>query len=170
MKKILLVMTFLVLSFSANAQEESSSARSEGSWMIEVNTGSLTTGSTAFSLASVDGNTAWTIGAETGYFIIDDLAIKAGLGYADFGNASDGTFSYKVGVKYYVSGNIPVGVDFTGSSTDGFSQSWVGAQAGYAIQVASNIAIEPALRYNITLDEMKADSVFQALVGFSIFL
>jgi hypothetical protein len=161
MKKLMLVMVAVVFSLTVTAQDD-------GSWVIEVNTGSWATGSTAFSLTSADGNTAWSAGGEAGYFVKENLAIKAGLGYSDLGG--DGIFTYKVGAKYYLGDQFPVGVDFTGTSVDGNSASWVGLQGGYAIQVANNIAIEPTLRYNLTLDDMKADSAFQALVGFAIFL
>lgn len=156
-----------VLGFtSVNAQDENSNALSEGSWVIEANTGSWATGSTAFSLTSIDGNTAWSAGAEAGYFVKENFAIKAGLGYAD-SDGIDGIFTYKVGAKYYVSGQFPVGVDFTGMSSDGNSANWIGLQGGYAWFVADNVSIEPTVRYNVTLDDQKADSAFQGLIGFA---
>lgn len=166
MKKLLLT-AFAVFAFvTVNAQDEDKgNALSEGSWLIEINTGSWTTGSTAFSLTSIDGNTAWAAGGEAGYFVIDNLAIKAGLGYGD-SDLADGTFVYKLGAKYYINGEFPVGVDFTGASTDGNNANWVGVQGGYAWFVADNVSIEPTVRYNITLDENKADSAFQGLIGF----
>ncbi|WP_353778429.1 hypothetical protein [Winogradskyella sp. 3972H.M.0a.05] len=168
MKKLFTIAAAAVLGLtSVNAQDENkSSSLSEGSFVIEVNTGSWATGNTAFSLTSVDGNTAWSAGAEAGYFVIDNLAIKAGLGYAD-ADTIDGTFVYKVGAKYYIAGEFPVGVDFTGASTDGNNANWVGVQGGYAWFVADNVSIEPTLRYNITLDEDKALSAFQGLIGFA---
>ena len=117
---------------NVNAQDEDDhGAINEGKWLIEINTGSWATGSTAFSLTSADGNTMWSVGAEAGYFVHENLAIKAGLGYSDSG-FSDGTFAYKIGAKYYIDSQIPVGIDYTGVSGDGFDASWVGAQAGYA--------------------------------------
>lgn len=170
MKKLLFLTAFAVFGFSnINAQESSNAgtALSEGSWIVEANTGSWTTGSTAFSLASSDGNTAYSIGAEAGYFVMDDLAVKVGLGYAD-DDFSEGNFVYKVGVKYYLASQFPVGIDFTGASSDGNSASWVGLQGGYAWFVAPNISIEPTIRYNVTLDDQKADSAFQGLIGFAL--
>lgn len=121
MKKLFLFAAAAVLGLSnVNAQDSDngSTALSEGSMVIEINTGSWATGSTAFSLTSIDGNTAWSAGAEAGYFVMDNLAVKAGLGYADDG-FNDGMFAYKVGAKYYIDGQFPVGVDFTGVSQDG---------------------------------------------------
>ncbi len=169
MKKLFLFAAAAVLGLSnVNAQDSDngSTALSEGSMVIEINTGSWTTGSTAFSLTSIDGNTAWSAGAEAGYFVMDNLAVKAGLGYADDG-FNDGIFAYKVGAKYYIDGQFPVGVDFTGVSQDGNNANWVGVQGGYAWFVAPNVSIEPTVRYNVTLDEEKAESAFQGLIGFA---
>ncbi len=166
MKKFLLIAVFAAFGFTVNAQDDSSSALSEGSWVIEANTGSWATGSTAFSLTSIDGNTLYSLGAEAGYFIKENLAIKVGLGYSD-SDATDGTFAYKVGAKYYVGGEFPIGLDYTGISVDGNSASWVGVQGGYAWFVAPNVSIEPTVRYNVTLDDMKAESAFQGLIGFA---
>ncbi|MFV0565436.1 MAG: hypothetical protein ACK5NB_06350 [Flavobacteriaceae bacterium] len=160
MKKLFLLSILTVLSFTAvNAQD----ALSKGSWVIEANTGSATTGSTAFSLTSTDGDTSFNIGAEAGYFVKENLAIKVGLGYAD---ASE-SFAYKVGAKYYINGQFPVGADFTGVSGDGSDDSFIGLQGGYAWFVAPNVSIEPTVRYNFTLNEDDAESGFQALIGFA---
>lgn len=164
---MIIVIVFFTFNVTAQDSDESKgNALSEGSWVIEANTGSWSTGSTAFSLTSLDGSTTWSVGAEAGYFVMDNLAIKAGLGYAD-NDFSDGTFVYKVGAKYYIGGEFPVGLDFTGASSDGENANWVGAQAGYAWFVADNVSIEPTVRYNITLDENKAESAFQGLIGFA---
>lgn len=170
MKKLLLsAIALAAFTFTATAQDDAANGgqTSEGKWLIEANTGSWTTGNTSFSLLSVDGNTQWSVGAEAGYFIMDDLALKAGLGYSD-GEFTEGSFVYKVGAKYYISSMIPVGVDFTGTSSDGEGANWIGLQGGYAIFLGQNVSIEPALRYNMTLDEEKADSAFQALIGFAL--
>lgn len=165
MKKIFFAL-FIVVGLTTHAQNATNSdSLNKGSWIIEANTGSWTTGSTAFSLTSTNGYTMYSVGTEGGYFVSDNLAIKAGFGYSG-GDDMDGTTSYKVGAKYYIIGQIPIGLDYTGASFGGYSASWFGAQAGYAWFVANNVSIEPTVRYNITLDENKADSAFQGLIGF----
>lgn len=156
---------FLLVGITTYAQNDSNSL-SQGSWIIEANTGSWTTGSTAFSLVSTNGFTLYSVGAEGGYFVADNLALKVGLGYSG-GDDMDGTFNYKVGVKYYIINQIPLGLDYTGASSNGNGASWVGVQGGYAWFVANNVSIEPTIRYNMTLDEDKADSAFQGLIGFA---
>ncbi len=167
MKKLLLSALAIVSFTVASAQDGNGGQTAKGKWLIEANTGSIATGNTSFSLASVDGNTAWSIGAEAGHFVADDLAIKAGIGYNDNG-VTDGTFVYKIGAKYYVASQFPVGLDFTGASVDGNNANWVGIQGGYAWFLGDNVSLEPALRYNVTLDENKAESAFQALIGFAL--
>ncbi|MEL7146954.1 MAG: hypothetical protein AAFO69_11335 [Bacteroidota bacterium] len=168
MKRQLLFASLLTLiSVALNAQERA--PLSQGSWLIEANTGTLATGNTAFSLLSTNGVTQWSIGGETGYFVKDNLALKVGLGYSDVsGIQSSGTLVYKFGAKYYINGNVPLGADLTGITSDGSGVSWFGLQSGYAWFVGSNVSIEPTIRYNISLDGFTADSNFQGLIGFVI--
>lgn len=160
MKKLLLI-AMMAVGLTVTAQEGQTS---KGKFVIEANTGSATTGNTSFSLASSNGTTNWSIGLDGGYFVMDDLAIKAGLGYLEV-NGSD-AFNYKIGAEYFILSKIPVSVDFTGST--GNDLKWLGLQAGYALFLADNIALKPAVRYNVGLDNQ--DGVFQGLVGFSLFL
>ncbi|SEB42891.1 hypothetical protein SAMN04489761_0657 [Tenacibaculum sp. MAR_2009_124] len=168
MKK-LLVAAMMVFGLAANAQETTSSQTAQGKFVIEANTGSATTGSTAFSFSSQDGYTAWSIGAEGGYFVIDDLAVKAGLGFASNDNPFESDqFTYKIGAEYYILGNIPVGVDFTGTSVTGGSVNWIGLQGGYAYFLGENVSIKPAVRYNIGLEDGQKGQ-FQGLIGFALY-
>ena len=169
MKKLLLVGA-VALFGAMNAQNTQEKFRptAKGNWVIEANTGSHATGNTAIGITAVDGYTQYSFGAEAGYFVMDNLAVKAGLGYQG-AEGEDGAFAYKVGAQYYIIDKIPVGLDFTGTSIDGYNANWVGAEAGYALFLAPNVAITPKVRYNITLDDQKADSAFQGLVGFSFF-
>ncbi|WP_047414292.1 hypothetical protein [Cellulophaga sp. Hel_I_12] len=168
MKKVLLIAAFAFVSFGVQAQDEAGQT-DKGSWLIEANTGfgPVGGGNTSFALQSVDGNTIWSIGAEGGYFVADDLAIKVGLGYADAGFQ---IFNYKIGAKYYISSMIPVQVDFTGASIDGIDDnpSFLGLQGGYAIFLGQNVSIEPGLRYNFSLDDQIAESSLQFNIGFAL--
>ncbi len=171
MRKLFIALLLTIgFCITTTAQNANNGQTSKGNWLLEANTGTWATGNTSFSLTSIDGNTAWSIGAEAGYFVEDNLAIKLGLGYSDLGDFFDGSFVYKVGAKYYIDSQFPVGVDFTGASNDGNGANWLGLQGGYAIFLSDNVSLEPAIRYNLTLDEEDAESAFQALVGFVIHL
>ncbi|APY06976.1 hypothetical protein BWZ20_01095 [Winogradskyella sp. J14-2] len=179
MKKLFLA-AFAVFAFaSVSAQDgDSSSALTKGSWLVEANTGfgggatgAAHRSTTSFGLTSIDGTTIWSIGGEAGYFVMDDLAIKLGLGYNDFDGAS--SFSYKLGAKYYIASQFPVQLDFTGASGDDVfgdeSPLWLGIQGGYAWFVADNISIEPGLRYNHSLNEDFTDEgVLELNIGFAL--
>lgn len=169
MARIITIIAFMFTCFlTASAQNDNVSPLNKGSFLIEANTGTFATGSTAFSLVSVDGTTSWSIGGEGGFFIKDNLVLKLGLGYGN-SNQSNGNFVYKVGVKYYVSESFPVGIDITGITMDGFNTNWagVGVQGGYAWFLAPNVSIEPTLRYNKGIN---SNNLFQALIGFVFYL
>ncbi|MFH4965630.1 hypothetical protein V8G69_11560 [Gaetbulibacter sp. M235] len=100
---------------------------------------------------------------------MDDLAIKAGLGYSDLDYTT--VFSYKVGAKYYVISKIPVQVDLNGASIKDSSENplWLGLQGGYAIFLGNNVSIEPGLRYSLSLNQDFYDKgIFEARIGFAL--
>lgn len=179
MKKIILsVVAILAVDF-ANAQEKLASTDSgqtaTGKWLIEANTnfGAGHVANTNFQFASSDGNTAYNIGLEGGYFVIDDLAIKAGLGYGTIDPKEGETmsmFSYKIGAKYYIISAIPVQIDYSGSDIKDATEnpSYFGIQGGYAIFLGDNVSIEPGLRYDISLNNDFYKDVFQLNVGFAL--
>ena len=142
--------------------------------LIEANTGNAMLGTTGVYFTSSDGESTYNIGFDGGYFIMDDLAIKAGLGYG--GGSEDfvaSVLSYRLGAKYYVNSQFPIGIDVTGASIEDADQNplWLGLQGGYAWFVADNVAIEPGLRYNLSLNEDFTDEgVLQFNIGFTLFL
>ena len=179
MKKIILSVAALFAFGFASAQEAATTTggggqTAAGKWLIEANTGfgAAHAAETSFGLTSVDGNTAWSIGMEGGYFVADNLAIKLGLGYIDNDGEGAGTsaFSYKVGAKYYIANMIPVQIDYSGASYNDVDEnpSYLGLQAGYAIFLGENVSIEPGLRFNKSLNEDFYEDVFQVRVGFAL--
>lgn len=167
-KVIFTVMAVLGFTF-ANAQEQTA----KGKWLIEANTGfgGTDTGNTSFRLSSHDGNTAWNLGAEGGYFVMDNLAVKAGLGYGDNGNDfANNIFSYKVGAKYYLLNKFPLEVSYNGASIKGVNESpsYIVFQGGYAWFVGNTISVELGIRYNATLNEYFSKSIFQFNIGFAL--
>ena len=175
MKKYIFFL-LTTIAFVTMTQAQNGEPTSKGSWLIEANTGfgggetrSAHTANTGFGLISSDGTTIWSIGAEGGYFLANDLALKIGLGYSDF----DGTsiFSYKAGAKYYINSSIPVQVDITGASSDIFFENplWLGLQGGYAIFLNNTVSVEPGIRYNLSLNnDFTDEGLFEFRVGFVI--
>lgn len=131
MKKVIFAAIAVMAFGFANAQEQTA----KGKWLVETNTsfGATQVGNTGFQLSSSDGETNWSIGAEGGYFVADNLAVKAGLGYNDLGHSLN-AFSYKVGAKYYLLNKFPLEASYTGSSINDADEnpSFLGLQGGYA--------------------------------------
>ena len=183
MKKIILVAALVLFSFTVNAQDDGS-ALSKGSWLLEANTGFgggdlnvAHSAHTGFALQATDGYTAYSVGAEAGYFLADNLALKVGLGLN--GQKLDGqdavsTLTYKVGAKYYLDDKFPLQVDVTGATGESFGDDkplWLGLQAGYAIFISNSVSVEPGLRYNVSLNQDFSDKgLFELRVGFVVHL
>lgn len=179
MKKIILTAVAMLAFMFTNAQDMKNSSggqTSEGKWLIEANTGfgggtDAHSANTGFSFVSSDGNTDWSIGGEVGYFVMDDLAIKGGLGYLSFSDGDFSAFTYKLGAKYYIEHMIPVQLDLTGASWKDSSENplWLGIQGGYAIFLGDNVSIEPGVRYNVSLNNDYYDKgIFELRIGFAL--
>lgn len=172
MKKLMIAAIAVFVFAQVNAQDGGTNPTAKGTWLIEANTGNAMLGTTGIYFSSQDGDSSYNVGLDGGYFIMDDLALRAGLGYGG-GDFSADTFSYRLGGKYYINSQFPVGLDLTGASIDGADENplWLGIQGGYAWFLGDNVAIEPGIRYNYSLNENFTDKgVFQVNIGFTIFL
>ena len=186
MKKTIIIAFSILLSTSlCYAQDEEMKNTRKGSFLIEVNTGfgeaSEANTSMIFRKKSTSDQVEWAAGGEAGYFIIDDLALKLGLGYSDLGSDDNiaGEFHWKFGAKYYLIGKVPIQLDINGSRRT-FGDDpiildqypiWVGIQVGYAFMVAENISIEPGLRFaqGVTVFANASGTIMSANLGFNIF-
>jgi hypothetical protein len=184
MRKIILTGAAIFAFGFANAQDKKmdngGGQTSEGKWLIEANTnfGTPVGSNTGFSYSNTDGDSFYNLGAEVGYFVINDLAVKVGLGYGgfddDFGDGN--IFSYKIGAKYYILSMIPVQVDYSGATLSGDldsnneDPSYLGIQAGYAWFLGTNVSVEPGIRYNMGLNDKYSDNkdTFQFNIGFAL--
>lgn len=181
MKKTTLTLLFSVASVIAFSQE----SLKQGNLLFEVGTSAFVENtikhgaSTGFNLFSSDGTTFFSVGAEGGYFVQDNTALKFGLGYTDLEEIS--FLTYKFGFKHYAGGNVPLQVDVTGATNEdqdfGFGSVdvpdplWLGLQLGYAAFLTDDIAFEPTLRYNVSLNKDYTDEgIFEMKFNFVIFL
>ncbi|WP_064967380.1 outer membrane beta-barrel protein [Tenacibaculum ovolyticum] len=168
MKKVLLLIAIVAAGFTANAQDAKTTEgqTAKGKFLIEGNTGfgQANPSSTSFFYKKQTGSDAsYNLGLEGGYFVMDDLAVKLGLGYGD--NGTDDTFSYKIGAKYYVISKIPVQIDYSGNTNDA---SFLGFQAGYAIFLGDMVSVEPGFRYNLGLGDSDGFNSAQFNIGFAL--
>lgn len=184
MKKLFLFLSVLAISGTINAQKAKSPARksstasaaqtAEGKFLIEANTGfgPVHSADTSFGFTSRDGSSNYNLGLEGGYFFMDDLAVKVGLGYGGYSikdGPSSNAFSYKIGAKYYIMSMIPVQIDYSGAKVKDVTdnESFIGAQVGYAIFLGDNVSIEPGFRYNKALLK-DAKDILEFKVGFAL--
>ena len=175
MKKLFFTaMAVLAFGF-ANAQSQIS----KGSWLVEANTGfGEKVGNTSIGLWTEDGQTDYNIGAEAGYFVDDNLALKFGLGFGSTSfytevfdeYYSTSNFAFKLGLKYYAAGKFPLEISYNAANYEDFDEnpSYLGLQAGYAIFLNKNVSIEPGIRYNVSLNDDFYDDVFQLNIGFAL--
>ena len=166
MKK-LFVMGVLTLAGLVNAQNNPFLAK--GRWLVEANTGfgAVSPSNTSIAFSANGGVTNIKIGGEAGYFIADNLALKAGLGIHVLSyqlEESSSKLNYKLGAKYYINGKVPVQIDLSGASTKNESITALGFQGGYSWFVAPNVSIEPGLRYDLNLED--SDGLLTGNVGF----
>ncbi|GGX03297.1 hypothetical protein [Aquimarina muelleri] len=178
MKRLLIIITLTITSLtSICAQNKEQTLK--GKWLIEANTnfGSASSANTSIQYTnfSDDKGSILNLGAEAGYFIMDDLALKIGLGYGsvDTGKESKSlnTFSYKIGAKYYIKGIIPFQINYNGASVEQKENpSYFGIQGGYAIFLGNTVSIEPGLGYDFSLNDNLYSDVFQFNIGFAIHL
>lgn len=176
MKKIIMVLFVVVSTNLISAQDKKGTSNGQTvkeKWLVEANTSfGNGVGSTSFGLVSEDGTVSWNIGAEAGYFVIDDLAMKVGFGYGDDGSDMEGStvFAYKLGAKYYVVSQFPFEVSYNGLTIKDYDEnpSYIGFQAGYAWFLSDTISLEPGIRYNLSLNSDFYDDALQFNIGFAL--
>jgi outer membrane scaffolding protein for murein synthesis (MipA/OmpV family) len=162
MKKGLLTLFAAVTFFAASAQ---------------INQGAILVGGSSnlafgsYKPKDGDGITVINLDAKAGYFIIENLALGVNLGYAKFDDLSEtsiGAFA-----RYYINGKIFVGAGVnTNKSDDGdtdFSYTSVPLEVGYAAFITDDIAIEPAIMYEMQSGDQEG-SAFGVNVGISFYL
>ncbi len=157
MKKVVLTIIMVAVAYTANSQKNNGQTE-KGKFLIDLNTqvfggGGLQT-NTGFSFVQSNGYSSWSVGLDGGYFIADNFALKAGFGYADSSHGGNSVFSYKIGAKYYLKGNIPFEVNLSGSNVDFLVDKplSLGLSGGYAFFLGDKLSIEPKINYSIPVN------------------
>lgn len=160
MKKIGLVISFLIVSLGTYAQFE------QGKWLV---TPSLTGFNFSYSQHE---KARLGLSGEVGHFVADNIALMVNVG-VDWSSAVD---EYSFGTKgryYFDSTGIYLGAGFdcdrfrysgVGSRTD-----WgVGVEAGYAFFLSRTVTIEPAAYYKWRFNNSDR-SKFGLKIGFGFY-
>lgn len=150
----LLMMSFL----SVNAQSDEPINIRKGKTIVETGyslyAGIIGNGISGGTFLINDGDTQLSLAFDGGYFISEDFALK---GKVSFITSDGNTLTFLgVGPKYYLGGVAPfelnVGKVF---GDDFFSDDFIGfASLGYAITLADNIYLEPAIGYSFPFESL----------------
>ena len=141
------VAMLLFLSTSVFSQEDTFIRK--GKTMIETGFSTLGIfgGGTGGSLITQEGETLGSFAIDAGHFVKEDFALTVNLSY--FNTSGISFTSFAVGGKYYAGGNIPIKANaglVTTSAGFGSSSEFLGrVSAGYAIELAQNINLEPSV-------------------------
>lgn len=125
----------------------------KGKWLIENNFGNSSYSNTALNVFNNDGDGAWNLGLDLGYFLIKNLAVKAGFS-AEVSN--DDIYSIHLGSKYFLNGNIPIAVEYKRLFYDKRNleqESSLKTSLGYALFLGKNISLQPNIEVNVPLTE-----------------
>ena len=160
MRKLLFTFMLAVMSLTASAQQTT-----KGNSFVGVKTSDI-------GFKNQSGVTTLGVALQGGHFVAEDLAFVAQAGYksvhAENFNANDWT--YGAGVKYYFDSKVPFQVDWNGA-TGNFtkpSASNLGLQLGYSVPLGAKFNLEPALRYDISLNK-HYENAFSGGVGVNYF-
>ena len=159
-KKIILLVTALLMTITASAQFEE---------------GKLYSGASLTGLnLSYNGADELNLGvqAKLGYMIEDDLML---LGNASFQTSSSkgtlNSMSLGVGGRYYIEQNgIYLGVNAKFVHTKSYNDFMPGVEVGYAFFISRTVTIEPAIYYDQSFKDHSKYSTVGLKVGFGIYL
>lgn len=149
MKKSIILSLFLFSTISLFSQRETYTEdlfTRKGRVLVETGynlIGGIGAGGTGFTSYSQNDETITSIGAEGGYFITEDLALKIAISAI---TANDNTLSSTaIGLKYYIIGKIPVDLTYGRLSNGDDSAGLGNFSVGYAVGLADNITLEPSI-------------------------
>lgn len=117
------------------------------------------------------GSDNWTFGLEgtAGYFVADSWMVVGRLGY-NHASGSD-NFNIGAGARYYIEQNgLHIGAMLQ------FEHSWAGSnnlqicpEVGYTFFLNNHVTIEPAVYYNMSVNDFSNGSQAGLRVGFGYF-
>ncbi|GEM_PF-1738049 len=167
MKKVVLLVIVMVLGgVAANAQQFT-----KGTKTLSANVTGLDFGVT--KIKDVDDSLInFGIMAKGSYFVIDNLAITAGLGfdYEKFGDEKTNSFAFTVGGKYYIVNGLYGGLAYEGLKQKDVDMASFGKiEVGYDIYISENVFFEPAVYFKKGFGDTAKDiSQFGLSVGIGV--
>lgn len=157
MKKLALLLVLLTVGLSANAQ-------------FTKKTKYISASFTGLDL-SYSSDEDWTFGFSIsgGYFFTDSWMLYGDLGYDHTRHTDDVTVG--AGTRYYIIQNglyLGVGLDYA-HVTSNLNYIRICPQVGYAFFVNKNITIEPAVYYDISMNDFDDGSKVGLKIGLGFY-
>lgn len=174
MKKSLLTSVLVACFGLANAQTE------QGGWFVGASS-ALSFTSTSYD-GQADKDTNFNLEGRAGSFIADNLNLGLFIGFdaSKDGGTDIKTTASSIGpyIRYYANGQFYFGVGYavsnakvtSGGTTLGeISGGLIGMEAGYPIWINDNVAVEPALNYQLGTGDFDSSRSLSLAVGFGIY-
>lgn len=157
MKKILLVTIMLVVAVVSKAQFE------QGTKYVGASVSNI-----GLSYSSTE-KLRFGVDATAGYFLHDGVMLKANVGYSHKPHFDDITLG--LGGRYYFNQNgvfLGAGVEYCHETTS-YNDLRIPVEAGYCFYLNHYVSIEPAVYYNMSLNDFSDKSAVGLKVGFGLY-
>ena len=168
MKKVIFILVAVLGFATANAQDHFKAG--------DVTLSGKVTG-LDFSIMNYDGVDDSYINVDFGidgsYFVIDRLAVTAGVGLQStkFGDDSNTDINFTIGARYYVWDALFAGIAYTGvkRGDEGADLlNYGGIQVGYTYYLSDKVFFEPALNFNMGFGDTNKVTQFGLSIGIGI--
>jgi hypothetical protein len=163
MKKIFTILCAGILTLGLSAQTEA------GNMIIGTSSNLTYTSTSAADCDDCDAVSQLNLSLSYGYFVIDNLALSAGLNFSSMSVGDESMSMTTIGLsgRYYMSGMFAQAGWATTSITDvDDAMSTIALAAGYAHMLSDNISLEPMLMYSMnSLDGEALSNTFGIRIG-----
>lgn len=159
MKKILLFLSFMLLTVSASAQFEHD----------KKYVGASLTGLDL----SYNGLQDFRLGvsAKAGYFVDDDLILLGEVAYDNPGKHLSDAWTIGVGGRYYIEQNgIFLGANCKYVHAKNYNDFMPGVEVGYAFFVSRTVTVEPSIYYQQSFKRHSDYSTIGLKIGIGVYL
>ncbi len=160
MKKVIMLVTALMLTITASAQFEQD----------KVYVGASLSGLNL----SYSGASELNLGvqAKAGYFVDDGLMLFGEVGYDHAGKNTSDYFSAGVGGRYYITQNgifLGANCKYVHANSN-YNDLMPGVEIGYAFFISHTLTIEPSVYYQQSFKNHSDYSTIGLKIGFGIYL
>jgi opacity protein-like surface antigen len=128
-----------------------------------------------FGITSIDGvddsRISLDLSVGGSYFVIDNLAITAGVGIQSqsFGDENETAFDFTIGAKYYFYKGLYAGLAYEGAKFEKLDLQSAGKiEVGYDWYLTDNVYFEPAVYFQKGFGDIDGISQFGLSIGIGV--